>query len=116
MNKSKLVSIKVEAATKFTNKIRGLIGAKSPKSLFLKTHFGIHTFGLSFPIDVLILDKNKKVVDLKENLPPYRLFFWNPFYNFVLELPTGTITRKGIRIGSNIKLISSGPDPVNFSQ
>ena len=46
----------------------GLIG-KDPTPLFFKTRFGIHTFGVITPIDVLILDKNYKVVKIKALLP-----------------------------------------------
>lgn len=82
----------------------GLIGQNAPKSILIKTRFGIHTFGMKFPIDVLILDKNQQVVQLKQNMVPNRLFFWNPRYNLLLELPVGLIKKKGIKKGSKIKI------------
>lgn len=99
-----MTTISVKKAKNLREKISGLIGKKKPESLMIKTHFGIHTFGLKFPIDALILDKNNKVVALKKNLKPNRIFVWNPLYEKVLELPTGTIEKKGIQTHSEIYL------------
>lgn len=82
--------------------LTGLIGVKKPKAVFFKTRWGIHTFGLRFPIDVLILNSEFKVVKIKKSLKPFRLFLWNPKYDSVLELPAGTIEKKNINIGNYI--------------
>ena len=97
-----MISLKAKYLSTLKDKTLGLIGKKNPEPVFLKTRFGIHTFGLKFPIDVLILDKENKVVKLKENLKPNSFFFWNPKYNNVLELPKGTIINSKIKIGSTI--------------
>ena len=82
----------------------GLIGARKASAFILKTRFGIHTFGLLFPIDVLILDKESRVVKVKENLKPLRFFMWKPSYNVVLELPDGTIKKSKTKIGDKLSL------------
>lgn len=71
----------------------GLLRKSNPRSLLFRTNLGIHTFGLKEAIDVLVLDGNFRVVKLKQNLKPDFLFFWNPKYNLVLELPVGTIKK-----------------------
>jgi uncharacterized protein len=71
----------------------GLLKYSKPTAMLLKTHFGVHTFGMRYPIDVLILDKQNTVVALKENLKPNRVFFWNFKYETILELPEGTIKK-----------------------
>lgn len=80
----------------------GLIGKNKPENLLFKTRFGIHTFGMRFPIDVLVLDKNYKVIKFKETLLPNNFFFWNPRYNLVLELPSGTVKQLAIKRHKNI--------------
>lgn len=82
----------------------GLINKTSGMSLFFKTHFGIHTFFMKYPIDVLILDQKNKVVYLKEGLKPNRFFFWNPIYNNVIELPEDTVKKQRINLGNKIQL------------
>lgn len=87
-------SLKVKKAKNIKEKVQGLIGKDKPYAMMLETRFGIHTFGLRFPIDVVILDDKNKIVSIRENMKPCRIFLWNPRYKKVLELPAGTI-RKG---------------------
>ena len=71
-------------------KFKGLIGSKQ-KTLIFKTRFGIHTFFLKSPIDVVILDKSNKAVIVKAGLKPNRIFLWNIKYDTVIELPENYI-------------------------
>lgn len=82
----------------------GLIGARKVSPIFFNTRFGIHTFGLRFPIDVLILDSKNRVLKIKEHLQINRLFFWPIYYSKVIELPNGYIANHQIKVGNNIKL------------
>lgn len=100
-----MVTLKITKADNLRKKVIGLIGKSSPEPILIKTRFGIHTFGLKFPIDVLILDRENKVQYIKKNLGPNRIFFWKPIYNIVLELTGGTVKKKGIKIGYYIDLI-----------
>ena len=86
------------------NKIRGLINESKPHLVYFQTRFGIHTFGLKFPIDVLILDRKGRVVKIRENLKPNRIFIWNPIYKKIVELPTGKVTKYKITKNDHIKL------------
>lgn len=100
-----MITLKVKKVSSLKDKVQGLIGLEKPYALLIKTHFGIHTFGLKFPIDILILDKNSKVVAMKKNLKPKRIFFWNPLFDMVVELPKGLIAIEKIKIGDQIKLV-----------
>ncbi|MBI3379173.1 DUF192 domain-containing protein [Candidatus Gottesmanbacteria bacterium] len=92
-----MLIIKVIKAKTFWEKTVGLIGKKSPFPLVIKSRFGIHTFGLKFPIDVVVLDKKQRVAVMKQNLLPNTFFFWNPIYDLILELPSGTIKHRRIK-------------------
>jgi len=94
--------IRVKTLRSFNERIVGLIGERNPYPVYFTTRGAIHTFGMRSAIDVVILDKNKKVVKLKKNLKPNRLFFWNPKYKGVLELPPGNISKRGIKIGEKV--------------
>lgn len=83
----------------------GLLGKKKPQPILLKTRFGIHTFGMQFAIDVIILSKNSTIAEFKTNLKPNRLFFWNPEHNTVLELPKGFIKKKKLQKQQKITLV-----------
>jgi uncharacterized membrane protein (UPF0127 family) len=85
-------------------KTKGLLGARQAYPVFFKTRWGIHTFCLNFPIDVLILDSRSKVVNMAQRLPPYRIFFWHPRHEHVLELPAGEIAKLAIRRGDTVEV------------
>lgn len=85
---------------------KGLLGVKKAYPLLLTTRFGIHTFGMQFPIDVVILNQRGTVMKIKENLKPNRLFFWNPKYTSVLELPQGEINKRGLKCGIHVDVRS----------
>lgn len=85
-------------------KTRGLIGANPVYPVYFTTRWGIHTFGLICPIDVIILDNNFQVMKVIHNLLPNRIFLWNPTHRHVVELPAGWIKRKRIKTGTKIYL------------
>ena len=84
-------------------KFVGLIGSKNPNAIIFNTRFGIHTFLLKFSIDVLILDKNNKVVSMRNNLKPNKIFLWNIANDIVIELPSGSIQKSKTQIGDFIE-------------
>jgi uncharacterized membrane protein (UPF0127 family) len=88
----------------FWEKSRGLIGTPKAYPVLFTTRFGIHTFGVRFPIDVLILDEQQVVVKLATALPPNRFFFWPLSYSTVVELPSGEIQRQKITVGEKIHI------------
>ncbi|HEX8932264.1 MAG TPA: DUF192 domain-containing protein [Patescibacteria group bacterium] len=85
-------------------KALGLLSAPKAYPVYFKTRFGIHTFLMRFPIDVLILDANNIVVKMAENLTPNKIFLWFPTADQVIELPTGEIKRNKIKLGDKLTL------------
>lgn len=92
-NKGKIICKDLKIAKSLLDRIFGLLIKSNPRSMLFKTRFGIHTFFLKEPIDVAVLDGNSKVVKIKQNLKPNRLYFWNPLNPWVLELPQGSIKK-----------------------
>ena len=78
---------------------------KNIKPVYFETRFGIHTFFVKYPIDVLIMDDKNIVRVIKKSLKPWRVYFWKPTYFKILELPAGEVKRNEIKVGSNINLI-----------
>jgi uncharacterized membrane protein (UPF0127 family) len=50
----------------------------------------VHTFGMNFPIDIVFLDRKRKVVKVRESVPPRRIAVCLRAHS-VLELPAGTV-------------------------
>jgi len=98
----------VERAENLAAKFIGLMGKKNfgnSKGLLLSNTNSIHTFFVFFPIDVVFLDKDFKVVRLVESLAPFRIspIVWKASHT--LELPTGTIAKKALKIDDKIQLL-----------
>lgn len=101
-----MTPLKVKVLSSFWQKTRGLICKEKAEPVLFKTRFGIHTFGLKFPIDVIILDNKNRVTKIITNLSPNNLFFWNPIYDKVIELPVGEITKLNIKSSDTLEIIS----------
>ncbi|MGH7204231.1 MAG: DUF192 domain-containing protein [Candidatus Levyibacteriota bacterium] len=82
----------------------GLLTYKTAVAMLLKTRFGVHTFGMKYAIDVMILDETNHLAALKENLKPNQIFLWNPKHKTVIELPAGTIKKTKTKPGDKIAI------------
>lgn len=99
-----LIASDMREARTFSENARGLLGTHAPTPTFFRTRWGIHTFGMRYPIDVIVCDRNFQVRAIKTRLEPYRFFFWNPSYPYVFELPIGDIARSGTVLGNTLKI------------
>jgi uncharacterized protein len=102
-----MIKLSVIKTNNLKEKTIGLIGKNKPQTLMIETRFGIHTFGLKFPIDVLVLNNRNIVASFKENLKPNRIFLWNPIYSKIIELPAGMISEYSIKINMPIDICVS---------
>lgn len=107
ITKSTIISSDLKTASSLLDKIFGLLKANNPRSLLFKTRFGVHTLGLKEPIDILVLNKNLKVVKLREKVLPNRLFFWSPCFDQVIELPEHYIKKSLTEVGDYLEIVSS---------
>jgi len=56
----------------------------------------LHMLFVFFPIDVLFLDKNKKIVDIKNNFKPFTYYAPKAKAMYVVELPTNLLKNTAI--------------------
>jgi len=109
LTRKTLIAKNCKQATTFLELVFGLHWLSNPPELLFKTRWGIHTLGLKKPIDVLILNSEFRVQNLKQNLLPYRFYFWNPKYEWVLELPAGAIKKSKTQVGDQLNF---APEPI----
>ena len=89
-------------------RLKGLLGRRGleqGEGLIIEPCNSIHTCFMRFPIDVLFLDKNYKIVSLTSNLSPWRLFGSLFMGKIVLELPAGTLAETRTKNGDLIEII-----------
>ena len=63
---------------------------------------GVHTFGMKFPIDVVFLNKKKKVLKIRPNMVRARIALSLRAHS-VLELPAGTLEATGTAAGDQLE-------------
>ena len=99
-----VVSDNVIIAKSHKDRMLGLLKEKEARTLYLETRWGIHTFGMKFTIDCIVLDKDWRVSSINEHMLPWRIFVWNPIFFRVFELPSGTVKEAKIKIGDIISI------------
>jgi uncharacterized membrane protein (UPF0127 family) len=88
------LSLGVAAADTTLARLKGLIGKISlglDEGLWIVPSRGIHTVGVLFPLDLVYLDENHKVIHVMESFPTFRISPLITQAASVLELPTHTI-------------------------
>lgn len=75
---------------------------ESGEGLWITPCEGVHTIGMNFPIDVLFLDKNRKVLKIRASMPRWRISACL-FAHSVLELPSGTAASTGTSAGDRLE-------------
>ena len=63
----------------------------------------MHMFFVFYPIDLIFLDDKKKVVEMKKRFLPFTTYTPNKMSKYVIELPSGTITRSKTDVGDTVK-------------
>ncbi len=85
---------------------RGLLkhdGLAEGEGLWIVPSEAIHTFRMRFVIDVVFLDKKKRVTKVVPRLKPSRLAFsWRA--HSVLELPAGMAEQTGTEAGDQLEI------------
>jgi hypothetical protein len=89
--------------------MRGLLGRKpdefnSGKGLWIIPSQGIHTVGMSFPIDVVYLDSQRRVIHTCHKLAPFRIGALKWRARSVIELPAGTLAQTQTSIGDVLEI------------
>lgn len=102
LTKNKIIFDNAIVASGLKEKLFGLILHSKPTAMVFHTRFGIHTFFMKYPIDVLVLNNQNRVAAFKKNLKSNRIFIWNPAYSLIIELPPGTIEKTGTKLGDNL--------------
>lgn len=107
--KNTVLSDRCRFANSVFKRMIGLLNRKalaSGEGLLIDRCYGIHTFGMRFPLDVLFLDKDLRVMRAVAALPPFRTCIVRKAV-YVLELPVGAIQRAHTEAGDQIQFRTS---------
>lgn len=79
------------------------------EGLWISPCESVHTFFMKFPIDLVYLDKQKKVKKVRNAVPPWRMSACLTAES-VLELPAGTAEQTGTRPGDELAFEKLAPE------
>ena len=83
--------------------LRGFDNLPAGRALWIVPCESVHTCRMRFPIDVLYLHRNKRVLKAREVMVSWRLSMCF-FAHSVIELPAGVIEQTGTRRGDQLIL------------
>jgi uncharacterized membrane protein (UPF0127 family) len=107
----------VEVADHGAARRRGLLGRNSlppGEGLWIVPCESVHTFGMKFPIDLVYLDRNKKVKKIRNGVPPWRLSACLSAHS-VIELASGTVEMTRTKPGDKLEFCLGGTPQGNAS-
>ncbi|MEO5823182.1 MAG: DUF192 domain-containing protein [Vicinamibacteraceae bacterium] len=100
------LATRVVAAFDSGSRRQGLLGRhglESGEALVLAPCSSVHTAFMRFPLDLIFLGRDGRVVKTAAAVQPWRIrAAWRAFA--VVELPTGSVARSGTRSGDVIEL------------
>jgi uncharacterized protein len=98
--------LRVFHARSFVARLFGLLGGRRlapDEALLLEPCSSVHTFGMRYPIDVVMLDEDGRVLATRSALQPLRLAAARRTCR-VLELPPNSLASLGIAPGAQLTL------------
>jgi uncharacterized membrane protein (UPF0127 family) len=106
-NKTKetFLAFRVRVADSILSRLVGLLGKRSlerDSGVWIVPANAVHTVGMLFSFDLVLIDKNFKVVGLRELVKPFRITRPNFHAESVLELPAHTIFKSRTEIGDQL--------------
>jgi uncharacterized membrane protein (UPF0127 family) len=88
------------------SRMRGLMFRRAPKALIMafpkEQKIGLHMMFVFFPIDVLWLDAEQKVVEMREGFRPWTTASPAALAQYAVELPAGSIKAADTSLGDQI--------------
>ncbi|MBA3914292.1 MAG: DUF192 domain-containing protein, partial [Acidobacteriales bacterium] len=92
--KETFLGVRVKVGDSFLTRLVGLLGKRSlpaNSGLWIVPANAIHTIGMMFSFDLVLIDKNFKVVGLREMVRPFKITRPDFHAESVIELPAHTI-------------------------
>src|SRR5713101_5047064 len=106
-NKTKetFLAFRVTVADSIVSRLIGLLGKRSLKpdsGVWIVPANAIHSIGMLFPFDLVLIDNDFKVVGLRELVRPLKITRPNFRAESVIELPAHTIFKSRTEVGDQL--------------
>lgn len=104
-NSGRVLVGNLTVADSIFSRMKGLLGKDSlseGEGLWIKPCKGVHTVAMNFAIDVIFLNRDQRVIAIKNDLKPNRMTTIYSGAATVLELPAGSARDAQLSIGDVI--------------
>ncbi len=96
----------VPVARSFVQRLIGLMGRRDRLSLFIPSCASVHTWFMRSPIDIVFVDGNSLVLEIRESANPWGTHFGPRGTRAVLEIPPGSARQLGLTSGDSVTTAS----------
>ncbi len=106
-NNTNVIANDAIMADTFFGRLTGLLPKKTlieGEGMILKPCKQVHTYFMSYNIDVIFLDGDNNIIYLHENMEPGHVTPYIKKATAVLEVPEGTIYRWTLRVGDALEI------------
>jgi uncharacterized protein len=103
--KETFLAFRVKVADSVLGRLIGLLGKRTlmpDEGVWIVPANSIHTVGMLFPFDVVMVDKEFRVVSVTEMVKPFRFILPKRRAESVIEVPAHTIFRTRTEIGDQL--------------
>ncbi|HEY7307210.1 MAG TPA: DUF192 domain-containing protein [Bryobacteraceae bacterium] len=104
-----VLAASADVASTGATRRKGLLGRDglaSGQGMWIVPCESVHTCGMRFPIDVIYLDRKKRVRKVRRDMGPCRISMCLLAHS-VLELPAGTIDQTQTQRGDQLEFLAS---------
>lgn len=109
LTRAVVLAHRVEIADSGAARSKGLLGRNGlapGEGLWIVPCESVHTFGMRFPIDLVYLDRHKKVKKVRSRVPPWRVSACLSAHS-VVELASGTVQMTQTKAGDKLEFSSA---------
>lgn len=102
-----VVCHEIKIADRFLARLVGLLKKRRLEpgtGLLIEPCSSIHTFGMAFPIDVVTLDHDYRVLGIWKDLRPWRVKLFSGDTRRVLELASGSLRQIDLEVGDYLQV------------
>jgi uncharacterized membrane protein (UPF0127 family) len=113
------LGVNVQVANSFRARLLGLLAHRDLRfgdGVWLVPCNSVQTFGMRYPIDVVFLDAERRVVRVVRGVRPGRVVWPVPGAHSALELPAGVVHSSETRVGDVIEFVSEPADEAATSR
>jgi uncharacterized membrane protein (UPF0127 family) len=104
-NRDTVLGEAIQVADTAVRRVKGLLGREcleDGQGLLFKSCSSLHTLFMRFPIDIVFMDKQGKVLKIRKGVKPFKFVAAPLRAYYALELPTNAVAKSETKVGDRL--------------